>query len=94
MSNYCPKCGNHFFVHNDDGSCIDEAPEFLSTLPGRVGTVLNSKKSTLKNPQPSLEQLEEWSMDSVCEATDGCIVEHDGTCPHGHRSWFLELGLI
>lgn len=19
---YCPKCGQHFIVHNDDGSCV------------------------------------------------------------------------
>ena len=22
--NYCPKCGEHFFVHNDDGSCVND----------------------------------------------------------------------
>ena len=43
---------------------------------------------------PSIEQLEEWLMDGICEATDGCIVEPDGTCPHGCNSWLLELGLI
>ena len=43
---------------------------------------------------PSLEQLEQWLMDGICEATDGCIVEPDGTCPHGCSSWLLELGLI
>ena len=43
---------------------------------------------------PDMETLQEWFFDSLCEATDGCVVEHDGTCPHGHRSWFLELGLI
>ena len=43
---------------------------------------------------PDLETLEEWFLDSICEATDGCVVEHDGTCPHGHPSWFLRLGLI
>ncbi len=44
--------------------------------------------------EPDLETLEEWFMDSVCEATDSCIVEHDGCCPHGYPSWFLYLGLI
>ena len=43
---------------------------------------------------PDIETLQEWFFDSICEATDGCCVEHDGTCPHSHRSWFLELGLI
>lgn len=44
--------------------------------------------------EPDLETLEEWFMDSMCDATDGCTVEHDGVCPHGYPSWFLYLGLI
>ena len=43
---------------------------------------------------PDLETLLDWLLDSVCEALDGCIVEHDGRCPHGYPSWFLALGLI
>ena len=43
---------------------------------------------------PSLEQLEQWVRDSMCEATDGCIVEPDGVCQHGCNSWLIELGLI
>ena len=46
------------------------------------------------DPEPDFETLEEWLMDSGCEATDGCWVEHDGHCPHGKPSWFLKLGLI
>lgn len=45
-------------------------------------------------PTPSEEQIEEWTYDSVCEATDGCDIEPDGICPHGHPSWLLRLGLI
>ncbi len=45
-------------------------------------------------PQPDIEQLEEWTFEGVGEATDGCFVENDGTCPHGHRSWLLYLGYI
>ncbi len=52
----------------------------------------NTKSEILDSP--SLEQLEQWLMDGICEATDGCIVEPDGTCPHGCSSWLLELGLI
>lgn len=44
--------------------------------------------------EPDLETLEEWMWDSVCEATDGCPVEPDGMCPHGHPSWLVRLGLI
>lgn len=43
---------------------------------------------------PTAEQLQEWLSDVTCPATDGCIVEHEGTCPHGHHSWLKHLGLI
>lgn len=32
--------------------------------------------------------------DGVVEAADGCTVEPDGVCPHGHESPLLVLGLI
>ncbi len=44
--------------------------------------------------EPDLETLEEWASESGCEATDGCWVEPDGICPHGHPSWLLRLGYI
>lgn len=44
--------------------------------------------------EPSIEQLEEWMMDGVAEATDGCRVEPDGVCEHGCESWLLKLGCI
>lgn len=44
--------------------------------------------------RPSLSQLEEWMSDGICEATDGCIVEPDGTCEHGCKSWLLVMGMI
>ncbi|MEE8207664.1 MAG: hypothetical protein V3T88_01710 [Nitrosomonadaceae bacterium] len=43
---------------------------------------------------PTLEDMEEWMDTGIAEATDGCHVEPDGTCPHGCQSWLLELGLI
>jgi len=43
---------------------------------------------------PTMEQLEEWEYEGICEATDGCIVEPDGICEHGCKSWLLELGMI
>ena len=45
-------------------------------------------------PRPSDEELEEMVMDSVVDATDGCMVEPDGCCQHGHPSWLIALGLI
>lgn len=45
-------------------------------------------------PTPDLETIEEWMWeDGGCEATDGCWLEPDGICPHGHPSWLLKLGL-
>jgi hypothetical protein len=43
---------------------------------------------------PDLETLMEWEAEGGCEATDGCWVEPDGTCPHGHHSWLIHLGMI
>jgi hypothetical protein len=43
---------------------------------------------------PEIEDLMEWMDEGGCPATDGCWVEHDGTCEHGCQSWFLVLGLV
>ena len=43
---------------------------------------------------PSLATLERWMFDGIAKATDGCTVEPDGFCPHGHASWLLTLRLI
>ena len=45
-------------------------------------------------PMPTMGQLEHWSFDGVAEATDGCQVEPDGRCPHGHLSWLRQLGIV
>ena len=44
--------------------------------------------------QPDIEQLLAWERAGGCEATDGCGVELDGTCIHGHPSWALVMGLV
>lgn len=43
---------------------------------------------------PTEEQIEEWMLDSICDATDGCSVEPDGVCSHGYPSWLLHMGLM
>ena len=43
---------------------------------------------------PTRDEVEEWLDEGRAEALDGCIVEPDGTCPHGSPSWLIELGLI
>jgi hypothetical protein len=44
---------------------------------------------------PSLRTLEQWAFDEKTpRATDGCKVELDGVCVHGHPSWALRLGYV
>lgn len=44
---------------------------------------------------PSVDDLWDWVDEyGKCTSTDGCWVEADGVCEHGHKSWLLELGLI
>lgn len=43
---------------------------------------------------PSLPTMEKWMENGVAKATDGCRIEPDGNCQHGHSSWLLRLGLI
>lgn len=44
---------------------------------------------------PKTATLERWLIsEGMAKATDGCKVEPDGVCPHGHPSWLVRLGLI
>ena len=45
-------------------------------------------------PQPSIEQINKFLIDSIVDATDGCQVEPDGVCEHGYPSWLIHLELI
>lgn len=49
---------------------------------------------TPTTPTPSIEELMEMDANDGIETTDGCVVEPDGTCEHGHPSWMLALGFI
>lgn len=51
-------------------------------------------KHAVTTETPSVKQLEEWDFDGICEATDGCRVEPDGRCPHGHTSWLRVVGIV
>jgi len=60
-----------------------------------MGSVDMVVKEALEADQPpTVEQLEAWLAYGGCEATDGCFVETDGTCPHGKPSWLIVMGLI
>ena len=47
-----------------------------------------------ETPPPRLDELETWVDEGWAEATDGCVVEPDGTCEHGCKSWLIVLGYI
>ena len=55
---------------------------------------MHAKYPTPTVSVPEIEVMCDWEMDGGCEATDGCWVETDGICMHGHRSWLLHLGMI
>lgn len=44
-------------------------------------------------PSPSLRRLQASLLESIVEGTDGCEVEPDGACKHGHHSWLRALGI-
>lgn len=46
--------------------------------------------------EPDMDEYLTLTMFEGCnsEATDGCSIEPDGTCPHGHVSWELFWGII
>lgn len=45
--------------------------------------------------QPSDDEVVGMITDQIdVEATDGCIVEPDGVCEHGHPSWLVVLRYI
>jgi hypothetical protein len=43
---------------------------------------------------PSVEDLEDWGNDGVCESVTGERVEPDGYGSDGFPSWMLALGMI
>ncbi len=61
-------------------------------VPG-TGTVAIERPIKKKMKGPSYKTMMKWVEDGRAKATDGCWVEPDGRCPHGCRSWLLELGL-
>lgn len=50
-------------------------------------------KPTVEVPLPEDVMQDEFDRGAI-EATDGCLVEPDGVCPHGHVSWMLYWGII
>lgn len=68
-----------------EGRDVEEVAKRLRALGHHVITNIHP---------PSLSTMEKWMDDGIARATDGCIVEPDGICPHKHESWLLVLGYI
>jgi len=64
-------------------------------IPEMTGfSIRTPDKRTIKYTKPDIEQLQMWDEEGGCETPDGCWVEPDGTCEHGHKSWLLIMGMI
>ena len=64
-------------------------------MPEMTGfSIRTPDKRTIKYTKPDIEQLQIWDEEGGCETPDGCWVEPDGTCEHGHKSWLLIMGMI
>jgi hypothetical protein len=71
----------------------EEEPDTLPIGSGRRATPAFWPEPTVE--EPDWDTLEQWLWeDGGCETSDGCWTDPDGTCPHGHPSWFLRMGLI
>ena len=69
-----------------------------STMCARIAcAVCGATVEPLPRPKPpDMDTLMEWEAEGGCEAACpyGCWVEPDGTCPHGHPSWLIVMGLV
>ena len=71
-----------------DGARIRVAGHRIEVLPGQKLPRLVKWRGS-HYPEPTLDQLEEWTWDSVCETPDGETVE-----PDHPDSWLCLMGLI
>lgn len=76
------------------GQTLTLKEDIMTTVTQKTVQRNRPAKKHYKTPAPSLDTLMRWEAEDGCEATDGCWVEPDGVCPHGHESWLLVLGLI
>lgn len=79
-----PKGAEVSFIAGKDHLCLVQGNR---AEPYKVGI-----SSAFKSP--SLEELEEWVNDGVCESILGERVEPDGHDEHGSPSWLLALSMI
>jgi hypothetical protein len=68
-------------------------PSFVS-LNTPDGRRISMRLQSAGIKRPSMQKLEDWSMDSVCKSVFGCEIEPDGWDHYGSPSWLLALGFI
>jgi hypothetical protein len=73
---------------------LRELTEVMYEATSRLIEVEEAAKPKSKWPTPTTDEpdigtMEMWLADGVAEATDGCSVEPDGVCQHGHPSWIM-----
>ena len=59
-----------------------------------ISKVVEARWPAPKVKRPSNDVLNRALDSGECPATDGCMVEPDGECPHGYPSWLVYLELI
>ena len=64
----------------------------IKYVPGK-GNMIVELPITKEMKDPSHKTMMKWIEEGRAKATDGCWVEPDGRCEHGHASWLLELGI-
>jgi hypothetical protein len=85
-----------------DGSTILKGTLIEFVRPGDLPTVgiwnVNGVERKMRYRsiirKPSMESLEKWSDDGICNSVFGARVEPDGYGPQGEPSWLLAMGLI
>ena len=54
----------------------------------------NGERHKATTKVPGMRSLENMAFNGIARATDGCKVEPDGECYHGHSSWLVVVGVI
>lgn len=71
----------------------------LANAAGRQPLTSHGDRASWPQPTDEEPDMEDYMHDSMfgdegSYATDGCTIEPDGVCSHGHPSWELWWGII
>ena len=80
---------------------VNRASSQLGTGHGQLLAIevpMTADPTVVANRTPTASELQiafmEAETEGVCDALDGCRVEPDGTCPHGHPSILRAAGVV